>query len=267
MKNATFVILIGLMAILSSCGETKHLTAGNYLFKYIDNSQSRINDKSKSDQLLVFKTPGGFESNLEDKTSFQIIKTPLPAGTLPIKTIDLKATYPSKILNGDILYTNETSITELDKSYHRSLTYWDAKFTVAPLTIPLKFRSKIDDGAVYPAQLETGINIGIAPAYKWTFNVFNPTKKILGNSINQYSFNLGPFLNVGGTDLKSVSNAPGLKLDRKAATLSSGGALVFGVNKMSLGYALGTDKVIGEGKSYWVYQKKIWHGILFSVSF
>ncbi|WP_424292684.1 hypothetical protein [Daejeonella sp.] len=51
------------------------------------------------------------------------------------------------------------------------------------------------------------------------------------------------------------------------STLTSGGALVVGVNKMSLGYALGTDKVVGEGKSCWVYQEKIWHGILFSVSF
>ena len=66
--------------------------------------------------------------------------------------------------------------------------------------------------------------------------------------------------------LKSSTNASGLRLDRKAATWSYGVALVLSVNKISLGYAIGRDEVMGGGKDHWVYQNKIWHGILFSVS-
>jgi hypothetical protein len=263
MKFFLNLILVAVVLIITSCGEKKRLTKGNYYYKYVDNSSTRLGNQPKQDQLVIYHFDQAQDFKLEDKTTYQVVSDPIFATAMPFKTIDLKKDYPAKIKLNGVIYTNESDINEA-KVYQRSLRYWERKLTVAPLTIPLKFRSKIDDGSKYPAQLETGINIGFSPAYKFTYNVYNPTKKYLGNTLNQYSISVGPFLNIGGTALKAASNAPGLPVDREAATWSYGGAIVFGVNKISFGYALGADQVMGDGKSYWVYQKKAWQGILFS---
>lgn len=266
MRNYFYVLLVLMGMLAAGCGETKRLTQSNYYFKYIDNSVSRTRPgRGQKDRLEVYQNDSALHSKIDDKVTYQVIKTKALSRLRLIDTIPYDTTYADKIKLNGVLYTNESDLPGAEK-YQRGLRYWDTKFTVAPLTVPLKFRGKIGDGSVYPAQLETGVNIGIAPAIKKTYNVFNPQTKVFGNSLNQYSFSLGPMINMGGTDLKAASNAPGLKLDRKAATLSYGLAFVFGVNKISLGYAIGKDKVLGEGKSYWVYQDKIWHGILFSVS-
>lgn len=263
MNNIFRLSFVGLVILVTSCGETKRMTKSNYYYKYLDNSTARLQGKKIQDQLLIYQFGKVQYFKPEDKTTYQVIDDTIFTTTKPVKIIDLKRTYPTKIKLNGVIYTNESTIDEA-KNFQSSLKYWDQKLTFAPLAVPLKFRPAIGDGKTFPAQLETGINIGFSPAYKFTYNVYNPAEKYLGNTLNQYSLSVGPFLNIGGTDLKAASNAPRLPLDRKAATWSYGGAVVFGVNKISFGYAIGADRVIGEGKNYWAYQNKIWHGVLFS---
>ncbi|MNY23850.1 hypothetical protein D3C86_1575330 [compost metagenome] len=113
--------------------------------------------------------------------------------------------------------------------------------------------------------METGVNIGFAPVLKWNLNIFNPIKKTMGKTLNSYSINTGLLLNLGATDLSNTGNAPGLETNRKSATFSYGGFVLFGINNINFGYALGWDKVLGSGGSYWIYQNKPWQGIVISL--
>lgn|GEM_PF-4353393 len=135
------------------------------------------------------------------------------------------------------------------------------------MTIPLKFRRKVNGFLKLPSQVETGINVGITPAIKWSKNVFDPRRKVMGKAINIYSLNTGLLINFGATDLSSTTNAPGLVSDRKAATFTYGGAITFAVNNFHLGYAVGADSIIGEGSTNWLYQNRLWHGFIIGIDF
>jgi hypothetical protein len=257
-------LLAGLCIIFSGCGETKRIFKGNYAFKYVDNQDNRGKHLPLEDRFYVYEIREPLTSKITDKTDYLVIK-PDP-GIKPGVLIDsiLVKPKPEKIQMNGVIYSTETGVKEFDK-YQRSFTYSDWKFALQTLAIPLKFRKALDDGTKFPNQVESGINIGFAPVIKYNINVYDPGKKTMGKSTNQYSINTGLIFNLGTADLKTASNAPGLKSDRKSPMFSFGTFLMFGINNINFGYAIGLDKIIGEGHSYWVYQNKMWHGVIIAL--
>lgn len=250
---------------LSSCGEMKYISKGNHVYHYIDNQATRITNPAADDSLFVYRLDAAIKTKIEDKTDYLILKNKDAFKSLQaIYGIPINPPNVAKVQMNGSYYSTETNIMKFEK-YQKSFRYTDWKFAIQTLSIPLKFRKALDDGTKYPQQVETGVNVGFAPVIKYNFNVYNPTKKIMGKSLNQYSINTGLILNIGATDLKSASNAPGLKSDRKSPTFTYGTFLMFGVNNINFGYAIGWDKIIGEGHSNWVYQNKLWHGVIIAL--
>ncbi|WP_295801105.1 hypothetical protein [Mucilaginibacter sp.] len=249
--------------LIMSCGETKTLTSGNYLFRYKDNHIANTIDSTIKDSLYIYQLSKPLKSKIDDKTTYQVIKTN-PTIKDTVKTIKFPRPLPDKVKLNGVVYTPEVDIEPAGK-YFRSLTYFDTKFALQALTIPLKFRNQIGDGSKYPSQVETGVNIGFAPTIKFNYNVFNPIKKTMGKLLNTYSINTGILLNLGSTALKAATNAPGLPVDRTSATFTYGTFVLFGINNINFGYAVGLDNVLGDGHKYWVYQNKLWQGIVISL--
>lgn len=250
-KNTSFIMLAGTL-LLAGCGEKKTILSGNKIYRYRSNQGST----DSLDRLDIYTVKKTYKSKITDKTDYYLIATGPKSRETP-KVIGFSP--KTEMLSRDKLFYNPENIIVENK---QSFRYLDGKFAIQTLSIPLKFRKALDDGTKYPAQVETGVNIGFAPVYKWSLNVFNPTKKIMGRPLNSYSVNLGGLLNLGTTDLKIASNAPGLKSDRKSGTFTYGTFVMFGINNINFGYAIGWDKIIGEGHSYWVYQNKLWQGIV-----
>lgn len=266
-KLLYIVSCLFLCVLLSSCGETKKIMRHNYTFRYKDNQALRARkpgDTTLRDRYYVYKLTQPIRSKVEEKTDYLIIKddSSLIAGT-PVDSL-LVSPRQSKIAMKGIAYTTELSEPELVK-YYKCFLYKDWKFALQTMTIPLKFRRALDDGTKYPKQVETGVNMGFAPVIKYTLNVYRPVEKMMGRSLNQYSLNVGAILNVGATDLKPTSNAPGLISERKAPVFTYGTFLLLGVNNINFGYAVGWDAIIGEGRSNWVYQNKLWHGVIIAL--
>lgn len=248
----TLLTLLAGMFAITGCGEKKLILSGNTVYKY----RSSQGTKDSLDRLDIYTITTSYKSKITDKTDYYIIaKAPDPKDSSDTKGFAPK---PEKLSLDNVYYNPETSILKDNKSFK----YLDSKFAIQTLSIPLKFRKALDDGTKFPTQVETGINIGFAPVYKWNLNIFNPTKKYMGKVLNTYSVNLGGLLNLGATDLKTASNAPGLKSDRKSGTFSYGTFVMFGINNINFGYAIGWDKVLGEGGSNWVYQNKMWQGLV-----
>lgn len=265
MKALSTILFLGIFSfIFSSCGEMKGICKRNYVFHYIDNQSARNDDSVSTpyDSLYVYKLKSRIKSKIEDKTDYLIIKNNASLKQLrPTDSLSIAPPISKKVQMNGSYYSTEPDTKEFEK-YQKSFLYTDIKFALQTLSIPLKFRKALDDGTKFPQQVETGISIGFAPVIKYNLNVYNPTKKIMGKLLNQYSINTGLMVNIGATDLKSASNAPGLKSDRKSPTFSYGTFLMFGVNNINFGYAIGWDRIIGEGRANWVYQGKLWHGVV-----
>jgi len=267
MKKASFRYLIALLSLFlfSSCAIKKRISKGNYVYNYVNNQQQRQNGNNIQDQYEVYKVTKHFKTEIVDKTNYLTLKKKdLSSYTELKKSVSVKPV-PEKIDLKGAFYTSENSLDDFD-SFQKNFSYIETKLALQTLSIPLKFRKEVDNaGTTIPNQVETGVNVGFAPVIKYTFNKFEPHRKFMGKAKNQYSINSGLLLNLGATDLKGASNAPGIAVDRKAATFTYGTFLMFGVNNINFGYAIGWDNAIGDGASNWVYQNKLWHGLIIAL--
>lgn len=273
MKTIKIILAFSLVYILTACGEYKQILPGNKVYKYINNQSTT--DKGK-DKIIEYEVKHKFSAKLSDKTTrYEIakIKDDHPNLT-PIDTADIDgADVASYAGMENIYYTHENrklfevNSDPLRVKYFEQENFWfyHGKFALNALTIPLKFRKGVGDEALNPSTLETGFNVNFAPSYRLNWSSFNPSRKFLGNNLTNYSLTFGGLLGIGGTDLKTKTNAPGLLSDRKSTTLTYGGTIIFGFNSFGVGYAVGFDNVLGTGSKYWVYQNKVWHGIIVSV--
>jgi len=248
--------LVGLI-ILSGCGENKKIFTGNKVAVYKDNQQARLKDPSIHDTLAIYEVKQPIFVKVQDKTDYYEFKPNFSYMT-KISFVEIIPPATDKLKHGSNAYFPEN-----DKvATTNSLKYGDGKFGLQALTIPLKFRNGIGDGTKNPPLVETGVNINFAPFYKLNYNVFNPDKKFMGKPLATYSISTGALLGLGSADLKAATNSPGLISDRKSGMFTYGTFLMFGVNNINFGYAIGWDNVLGQGSSHWVYQGKMWQGIV-----
>lgn len=148
---------------------------------------------------------------------------------------------------------------ELDAPPKR-LLYSTGRPVLQSMTIALKIRPELDDSL--PSQTETGFNLAIAYGQKFEINSFRMRKNIFGEQVNRYSLSFGLFAGPSATDLKASNTTdPTIRYDRKAVLVSSGGFLMFGVNRLHIGYTLGVDFATGRSAQSWIYQGRPWHGI------
>lgn len=47
--------------------------------------------------------------------------------------------------------------------------------------------------------------------------------------------------------------------------ISMGGFVMFGFDRINLGYTFGWDYATGSGRKQWLYQGQIWHGIVLAL--
>lgn len=259
------IFLITTMGFLVfSCTTRKTVFKGNKVYKYVDKQGSK---EGGLDQVIEYTVTKKFTTVLNDRTNLFEIPEDISKN---IKGIDTALVKPEQVsfYQGmkNIYYTSENRKFDSNKYFEqKSFNFFYGKFSLTALTVPLKFRKGIGDESLNPPNLETGFNVNFAPAYRFNLTNFNSSKKFLGSNTTNYSITVGGLFGIGGVDLKTKTNAPGLISDRKSAALTYGGTIILGLNSIGLGYAFGFDNVLGAGEKYWLYQNQIWHGIIVSV--
>lgn len=265
MQNILICIFAAGVILSPACSETKRLHRGNIIYTYADNQPARARaamsgNAGPNDSIIAMKLTAPVRAKIEDKTDYYLVK--LKRENISYSIVDSKelTTPDADKLK---LYGNKLYFSEKDYFYNpKGLTFSECRFGLQTLSIPIKIRPGLRNDTLYPGQVETGVNIGFAPVLKYIYNIYNPSKKFMGKSLTQLSISTGPLLGLGATDLKKTGNAPGLLSDRKSALFSYGTFLMFGVNSINFGYAIGGDLILGEGHHYWVYQGKVWHGVI-----
>lgn len=260
-----FKLILGSLSfvVLTSCGETKNISKENKIYQYVNNQGIA----GKRDQVIEYSVTKKFSSKIKDKTDYYIISEVPQNKIIKTDSLDISPSSVSKFAGLEkLFYTSESGKFFEDKQFTTSNFRFNyGKFALTGMTIPLKYRRSVGNDTINPPTLETGFNINFAPSYRINWSSFDPSKKFLGNTLTNYSLTIGTLIGIGGTDLNNKSNSPGLLSNRKSTILTYGGMVLFGLNSIGVGYAFGFDNVLGKGSEYWVYQNKIWHGVIISV--
>lgn len=147
----------------------------------------------------------------------------------------------------------------------KSLTYYSRKFQLQAISVPFKFRKAIkNDPRILdslPSQVETGFTVGFAAGEKFSLNIFNSKKNLLGSYVNRYSIYPGAFVNLGTTTLKRLTTKDAITFDQTVPLFSYGAYLMLGFNSINIGYNIGFDHPLNRAGKDWVYQGKLWQGI------
>lgn len=155
-----------------------------------------------------------------------------------------------------------------DPNGKQSLWYRDDKFVFQTASILLKIRSRISNQTYldsFPSQVETGVNVGFLVGGKRTWNRYRTSANILGHKTDKYSLTGGAILSVGAADLSATTTRPKIVFPKKMPMVSYGAAIVVGINSINLGYAIGFDQPIGQKASTWIYEGRLWNGIIISI--
>jgi len=231
------------------------------------------------DTLVNFKPNKGFRGELKEGDGYITVK-PKTAETLKRnrRNVSKKLLFSPDDETKRISFVSK--IDELKEKYFipdvmidsfpvKTIRYFDTKPVLQTLTTPIKIRPKLTTPALkdsFPSQVSTGINLGIAFGWKFTLNYYQPKPNIFGQKGNKISFAPGIFYGIGSENLaKSNTRDPIITFERSALTHSIGGFGMLGFNSINIGYSFGWDFATGPGKSSWLYQGEMWHGIAFSI--
>jgi hypothetical protein len=77
---------------------------------------------------------------------------------------------------------------------------------------------------------------------------------------------LGAFGGIGSTAVTPWTTAQGTMDEYTGLVLCRGFALMFGVNRLTVGIGIGRDYLTDRDKSIWIYQNKPWYGLNLSVN-
>lgn len=254
---------------LTSCVNEKYIYKCNTLYESQSNIATPTGGAPTSESHNLFaKTPDkGFKAIIKDKGDYLTIK-PTGAPNFSTRVIPLKKAptgWRAEIIGKK--YFPEPDFDTINTPY--KLKYFDTKFVLQALTIPLKVRPRLTSEALkdsFPSQTETSFNAGIAVGWKFTHNIYNSKMNILGQNTNRYSFAPGIFLGTGAVDLKKANTRnPIINFERKAAIITTGGFVMLGFNGINIGYSFGVDFATGNSSEQWLYQGKVWHGLIFAV--
>jgi hypothetical protein len=263
MKNINFYLLLLLIPFIYGCSTNKLITKKNAFFEFNELSS---NSGTEGYNIVEIMPQKSFWAQIIEKSD-NIIIIPKSTENCCITISTTKVDNDDKINSSyiDLIGKKYYPDTRLTVKNASSFNYYDIKFGLQALTIPLKFRRSVGNDTVNPPSVEAGFNVGFAPGWKFTKNIYKQSKNYLGKNTTQIAIALGPHFGIGATDLKKISNAPGLLSDRKRPTFTLGGYFLFGFNNINIGFAIGKDYILGEGRKNWVYQGETWTGIIISL--
>ncbi|MGX5858287.1 hypothetical protein ACWKW6_31815 [Dyadobacter jiangsuensis] len=145
------------------------------------------------------------------------------------------------------------------------LKYNEVKPYFRAITIPVKFRPKLTN--VQP-QAESGLNFAFSSGIKASLATFKtPMTLSETRATMTSSVSLGYFLGLAATDVnpKTTSNKVSDLQATKNAIMPTGLVLIYGINSINFGAALGMDMIFGPNRDKWIYRHKRWYGVIIGI--
>lgn len=265
MKNLIAVIVLVILCHDSNA-QKKKLMKGTTVYVY-----SLSNDIVPKGQYTKYKIIKPVKLAIVDNGTYLIVKG--NPGTLTNNFLkDPSTLAPVTITSNIPAWKHESTgaayVFEGDDNGKSKFWYRDGKVILQAVSVPLKIRSKVKAGGTFtaiPSTTETGVNLGFLGGYKFSWNKYRQASNVFGQQTARYSITPGILLGTGAADLSTTLTRPVITTARKAAMISTGGSVVLGFNSFNIGYAFGWDHAVGSSASSWVYQGKLWNGIIVSL--
>jgi hypothetical protein len=142
-----------------------------------------------------------------------------------------------------------------------------SSFDVDILTALFKIRPQIQ--TVLPIQLNSNFNGNIylgrrKDIYKIEYKINSLNKH--QRQVNHFGFSGGVFLGLGNTNMNSSTTNNMVTKEYDGLIFQKGISGIIAINKLSVGLSIGFDNLLDENNKYWIYQNKMWYGLMFGLN-
>jgi hypothetical protein len=139
-------------------------------------------------------------------------------------------------------------------------------FDIDLLTIPFKYRPSVNG---FPRQLNATFNGALYFGYRsdiYRLSYKQTPLKVFKRQITHYGYSIGMFTGIGAARIDPSVTDNAIAYEYDGAVNLVGINAVLGVEKLSLGLAVGVDHLLDKNRKYWVNQAKPWVGISFGLN-
>ena len=139
-------------------------------------------------------------------------------------------------------------------------------FDIDLLTIPFKYRPSV---ASFPRQLNASFNAAVYFGYRsdvYRLSYKQTPLRVFKRQITHYGYSIGMFTGIGTARIDPSVTNNGISYEYDGAVNLLGINAVIGVEKLSLGLAVGTDHLLDKNRKFWINHSKPWIGISFGLN-
>jgi hypothetical protein len=133
-------------------------------------------------------------------------------------------------------------------------------------TLPFKVRPGREG---VPAQLNTNFNAALYVGRRLDFFFLNRHRAPSGRTaplIRNVGFGYGLFTGLGSADISADLTRGHATTAYEGFVVHSGAAVIYDARVFNVGAAVGVDRLLGADADYWLYQQKLWVGLLFGLN-
>jgi hypothetical protein len=133
-------------------------------------------------------------------------------------------------------------------------------------TLPFKVRPAREN---VPIALNTTFNAALYFGRRLDFYHLNRHRSPSGRTaplIRTVGLGYGLFTGLGSSLITADLTHGHAALDYEGVVIHSGGAAIYDARVFNVGVAVGIDQLLGSDADYWLYQRKLWFGLLFGLN-
>jgi hypothetical protein len=237
MKTGNLFILVILVLLSFSCVPLERISrhdfdSGYFKLKTPEIKSSEVYADFYGDSVVVHRVSGEGKSKKPDLSLFQGIRI-------------------SEIKSGSFLYNS---------------TFFKNSFDFDLSTIITKYRPSSSE---VPNQLSSNINaalyFGIRRDYYILKSHLSPLKAVK-TYIRHIGFDAGVFAGIGITPVNPTVTNDQILLEYDGMVFQKGAAGFITIGNMSVGIALGFDRLLDKNSKVWIYNQKPWVGLVLGIA-
>lgn len=145
-----------------------------------------------------------------------------------------------------------------------NLNIYRYTFDIDILTIPVKIRPAVKD---FPAQLNADFSAAIYFGYrKDSYRIRSAPTNDPKFKISGAGYGYGAFIGIGSVTMNQFVTKQHIDYEYNGFVLTGGFAGIYDAKKFNLGLAIGIDHLTDKNRKSWIYQDRIWLGLLFGIN-
>lgn len=146
----------------------------------------------------------------------------------------------------------------------QNLQIYRYTFDVDILTIPIKIRPAVKD---FPGQLNADFSAALYFGYrKDSYRIQSFTPEVSKLKIKGAGYGYGAFIGIGAVAMNPFVSQHQIDYEYDGFVLNGGFAGIYDAKKFNLGLAIGIDHLTDKNRKNWIYQDKLWFGLLFGIN-